>query len=310
MFIAPHYSKLGGRSLPIYLRFLAATLNALPVSVFDSPREHIPKVAHFEYHSDSDDDEPSPRVSLVSSFINPPPLPKLDAKTLTRLNKIVAPTHIDSLITSTRSNPDARKELVAFFLALTAVWPSSREQILATVLALTGGGLVREIYRDSVRRSPLGKEENSSALLGTSPYVFKIQSTDHLVEPANAVHWPPLLFLCELYTQALLTMGDDEFFGNNATTRNPLSLDELKSLSRQLLNVAFTLYWRDDQSHGGDGGISGNPRYTWESAREKVTKCLLAIHAREYDHFFQHLPTLLTPGPVQGNRLYPQMGGS
>lgn len=130
---------------------------------------------------------------------------------------------------------------------------------------LTGGGLVREIYRDSVRRSPLGKEENSSALL----------------EPANAEHWPPLLFLCELYTQALLTMGDDEFFGSNATTRNPLSLDELTSLSRQLLNVAFTLYWRDDQSHAEEGGIPGNPRYTWETVREKVTKCLLAIHARD-----------------------------
>jgi ubiquitin-protein ligase E3 C len=105
-------------------------------------------------------------------------------------------------------------------------------------------------------------------------------------------------------------MGDDEFFGNNATSRNPLSLDELVSLSRQLLNVAFTLYWRDDQSHSEDGGIPGNPRYTWESVREKVTKCLLAIHAREYDHLFQYLLTFLTPAPVQGNRLYPQTGGS
>ncbi|EDR05291.1 uncharacterized protein LACBIDRAFT_303043 [Laccaria bicolor S238N-H82] len=121
MFIAPHYSKLGGRSLSIYLRFLANILNALPVSVFDPPREHIPKVAHFEYHSDSDDDEPRPRVSLVSSFNKPQPLPKLDSKTLTRRNKVVAPAHIDSLITSTRSNPDARKELVAFLSALTAV---------------------------------------------------------------------------------------------------------------------------------------------------------------------------------------------
>jgi ubiquitin-protein ligase E3 C len=64
-------------------------------------------------------------------------------------------------------------------------------------------------------------------------------------------------------------MGD-EFFGNNATTRNPLSLNELVPLSRQLLNVAFTLYWQDDQLHVEDGGIPGK-RYTWESVREKVT---------------------------------------
>ncbi|EDR01568.1 uncharacterized protein LACBIDRAFT_310588 [Laccaria bicolor S238N-H82] len=48
-----------------------------------------------------------------------------------------------------------------------------------------------------------------------------------MVEAGNAVHWPPLLLLCELYNQALLPMGDDEFFENNATTRNPLSPDEL-----------------------------------------------------------------------------------
>jgi hypothetical protein len=42
-----------------------------------------------------------------------------------------------------------------------------------------------------------------------------------------------------------MTIGDDEFFGSTAA-RNPLTLDELKSLGRQQLNIAFTLYWRDD----------------------------------------------------------------
>ena len=35
---------------------------------------------------------------------------------------------------------------------------------------------------------------------------------------------------------------------NSRTVRNPLSLDELVSFSKQLLDIAFTMYWRDDQS--------------------------------------------------------------
>ena len=45
-------------------------------------------------------------------------------------------------------------------------WPSSREQIFNIVLATTGGGLVREVYRELVRQSPLGKEEKSERLFG------------------------------------------------------------------------------------------------------------------------------------------------
>jgi ubiquitin-protein ligase E3 C len=103
------------------------------------------------------------------------------------------------------------------------------------------------------------------------------------VDPAHATSWPPLLFLADLYTQTLLTMGDDEFFGttSNASQRNPLTLDELTSFSRQLLNIAFMLYWREDQTNVQEGGVSGAVRFTWEGVREKVTKCLLGIHARE-----------------------------
>lgn len=82
-------------------------------------------------------------------------------------------------------------------------------------------------------------------------------------------------------------MGDDEFFGSSAggggtAVRNPLTLDELVSFGRQLLNIAFTLYWRDDQTLLHETNVSAQVRCTWEGVREKVTKCLLGIHAREY----------------------------
>lgn len=93
------------------------------------------------------------------------------------------------------------------------------------------------------------------------------------------VHWPPLLLFIDLYTQALLTMGDDEFFDTGVANapRNPLSLGEVISLSRRLLNIAFVLYWREDSNQGQfmSGQLNRN------GTRDKVTRCLQAIHARE-----------------------------
>ena len=95
---------------------------------------------------------------------------------------------------------------------------------------------------------------------------------------SHADAWSPLLFLVDLYTQSLLTMGDDEFF--STALRNPLTLDELTSFSRKLLNIAFTLYWREDPTNVHEGGVPG-VNLKWEDVSEKVTKCLQAIHARE-----------------------------
>ena len=83
-------------------------------------------------------------------------------------------------------------------------------------------------------------------------------------------------------------MGDDEFFSSSSSAtsgsravRNLLSLDELVSFSKQLLNIAFTMYWHDDQSIMHEVYVSSQVRCAWETVREKVTKCLLGIHARE-----------------------------
>lgn len=98
--------------------------------------------------------------------------------------------------------------------------------------------------------------------------------------------WPPLLLLVDLYTHALLTMGDDEFFSTNTNAnspRNPLSLDELTALSRQLLNIALPLYWQEDQDTLREGGTpsADGVGVKWITVREKVTKCLRAVHSRE-----------------------------
>jgi ubiquitin-protein ligase E3 C len=72
-------------------------------------------------------------------------------------------------------------------------------------------------------------------------------------------------------------MGDDEFFSNSRTS---LTLDELVVFSRALFNIAFTLYWRYDQTKLQEGTVPGLS-IRWEGVRDKITKCLQAIHARE-----------------------------
>ena len=78
-------------------------------------------------------------------------------------------------------------------------------------------------------------------------------------------------------------MGDDEFFStglNPDVPRNPLTLDELTVFSRKLLNIAFTLYWREDPNSAQET-VPGMGQVKWENVREKATKCLQALHARE-----------------------------
>lgn len=81
-------------------------------------------------------------------------------------------------------------------------------------------------------------------------------------------------------------MGDDEFFSEATfssgpvSTRNPMTLDELTAFSRQLMNIAFPLYWHGDQTNVKEGTVPGL-RSTWQGVREKVTRLLQALHTRE-----------------------------
>lgn len=251
-FTPPRYAILQS-VLPSYLSLLTAVLNSLPVNALDPPAASTSSWSH----GDSDDEDHHTVVSVVTDF-NAVPLPTLDPRTAKRLQTLPSPQHLSSIIANCRSS------IITFILSLTSVWPAKRDTVLTAVLTSTGTGFLRELYRGRVRSLPIGKDENPGAVM----------------DPAHAGAWPSLLLLVDLYTQALLTMGDDEFFDASGT-RNPLTLDDLTSFSRQLLNIAFTLYWRDDQTGLQKEMVSPDVRCTWEGARQKVTNCLLAIHSRD-----------------------------
>ena len=274
-FAPPRYTALSADSLIAYLSLTKEAMHSLPPQSFEPPEKHSQPVTWVEDDSDS---EHGTHVEVVTNFTSKPVLPQVDPKTRTRLQTLPSPQHLTSLMNAAyhQSSSTIRGVLFSWLYALSTVWPSRRDKIVSTVVAWNGGGLVRELYRGYVRSSPLGKSTNPATL----------------TDPSYAPHWPPLLFLVDLYNQALLTMGDEEFFSTsqsgggstsatNIASRNPLSTDELTSFSRQLLNITFLLYWKEDQTNVQDGSIPGIANLKWEVARERMTKLLQAIHARE-----------------------------
>jgi ubiquitin-protein ligase E3 C len=268
-FAPPRYSKLSVSSITTLLTLFTSLINALPVQALDPPeRNNIAQPSAY----DSDDESPILVTVASSSTPAPQPLVPLDPRTRKRLQTIVAGAHIKSLLSVTQNHPSARSALYDFLLALCTVWPTRSDSVLTSII-VTGPGIFRELYRGYVRSSPLGKDDNPAAAF----------------DPALALHWVPLIVLSDLYRQALLTMSDDEFFASShltakddaSSTRNPLTLDEVIALSRKLLTITFALYWRDDQSSLLHGSVVPGMNLRWEAVREKLTKVLLAIHARE-----------------------------
>ncbi|KAG6888453.1 hypothetical protein C0995_008128 [Termitomyces sp. Mi166 len=290
VFVAPRYKLLDAKAHKVYFTLLSRLLNLLPLHVLNppSPKSSSSTTASTaQYDSDSDTDSPRTRVTLVSSFSSSNssllPITPPDARTLKRLSALSSVSHLSTLL-SLPSSPTSRPALLQLLFAISTIWPAD----VAPRILAAAPSLVREIYRGYVRGSPIGRDSSVSALGG---------------EASTAEIWVPFLLLVEIYTKAMVTMGDDEFFGTNSgassggrvlgsvgaggvvqVARNPLSLDELVGWSRQLMNVAFALYWRDDREAlvkmvGLEGG--GSVRCTWEGVREKVTKCLAGIHARD-----------------------------
>ncbi|KAI6123405.1 HECT-domain-containing protein [Pisolithus croceorrhizus] len=254
-FTPPRYAILPLPTLTAYIQLLRALLSALPVHALDPP---LPDSKSPTWEEDSDvDDEHVPGGPAIPRAA----LPVLDARTRKKLQTLPSGAHLNTLLKLTHQHPQLLPDMVALLVTLHIVWPTAKDEVLGTLLLYGGGGLVREIYRDQVRPTPLGRDDNIVTIM----------------DPSLQDWWPPLLLLTELYTHTLRTMGDDEFFSNSRTL---LTLNELVPFSRTLFNIAFTLYWRDEHLRLQDTHVPGLS-LRWTDVRERLTKCLQAIHARD-----------------------------
>lgn len=115
---------------------------------------------------EGDSDDEAIHVEVVSAFAAP--MPKLDAKTLKRLQNLPSQTHIYGLL-GLYSSRD-KVALFTFCSSICQAWPARQDKVLAAIMGHTGGGFVRELYREHVRSSPLGAEVDASPLAGNFSY--------------------------------------------------------------------------------------------------------------------------------------------
>ncbi|PWN33747.1 HECT-domain-containing protein [Meira miltonrushii] len=236
----------------------------------------------------------------------------LDSATLARLQIIVSQDHLSALLTASAKHPTSTREALCAFLASSLQsWDSqTQEKILACVAYRYGGsatasssaqsrapsthsigGLVRELWRGWIRGSKLARGLSNEALQGRRALITIL--SDETLKSA----WPCLIVLCHLYSRSLLTIGDDEFYpdeGRHATStagsnasgmRNPLTLDEVITLSGLLRNLAFAMYWFEgtggplnDLSHNS---VVGMGKMDLLSLRDTVTRLLQQLHQRD-----------------------------
>ncbi|KAJ7110703.1 HECT-domain-containing protein [Mycena crocata] len=271
-FAPARYAKMPADALNAYLRLISALLGSLSKNILDIA---APSSAALYLDSDSDSDEDGDKPALIKPSID------IDPRTLKRLQTLPSAGHLETLLRLTWNT----KALIGFIIALSGAWPTKKTDVMAAVLAYPGAGAmyVTQIYHEHIRDSVIGQRGHES----------------QLTDPANAALIPAFVLLLELYTQALATMGDDEFFSfagtemgpptaTSSAAQNPLSLDDLILFSRQLLRVVWALYFRlTSDSKLSNTTATGRPvrgrsgQTEWVQLRDKSVKCLLAIHARD-----------------------------
>lgn len=173
-FVPPRYPSLPAASLTALLHLMARIMSTLPAMALEPPSSvsNGKRIAIAESDSDSDSEDLTHGSASASNAV---PLPRLDERTLKRLQTLPSTTHISSVIRATQSHTPARIALCDFFFALCTVWPSRADPVLSTVVVSTSGGLVRELYRSYVRGSPLGGDDSVATLLGMLFYFYSIR---------------------------------------------------------------------------------------------------------------------------------------
>jgi ubiquitin-protein ligase E3 C len=191
---------------------------------------------------DSDSDSGHPTAIIASR----PPLPPLDSRTRKRLQILPSPTHINMLLKLAQQHPEILSDLVSMLLSLNLVWPSRK---------------------DKARRESFV----------SNGYVSKVSSKRIPLIDFRSISWIALASLTSTYQLVHSITPDDEFFSGSRTT---LTLNELIPFSRTIFDVTFTLYCREDQAKIQGATVPGL-NISWEGVRDRISKCLQAVHARE-----------------------------
>ncbi|PKI84585.1 hypothetical protein MVES_001753 [Malassezia vespertilionis] len=287
--------------LSSYLDALVLLQDALPSTAFVAPEDTNASSEHASTTSITETDEqnsPTQHPTDAASVNIPLCTLPLDPNTYRNLRIVVSEAHLHAIMAASVRFSHARPALCAFLLAALQSWPSAeREVVLNTVLygydshtarnaapaqRPSVGSLVRELWRGWTRASPFAKH-----LSPINPIARVAETRAVLLNPAFARDWAIFTVLCALYSRTLMTMGDDEFYPSSKldaenAARNPLTLDELVTISSLLRNIAFTLYWHEDlQYHAEHDLLLPGARRRLPHLRAMITELLQQLHTRD-----------------------------
>ncbi|WAR60281.1 hypothetical protein PtB15_9B218 [Puccinia triticina] len=243
--------------------------------------------------------EPSD-TNLTATVVN-----SISPKTLQWLSVLVQSEHLSQLCSmSARYSSTCQPQLCRLMVSIIYLWPTSKETILNTLIYMTpstgpssrsanqSGGFIKELWRLSVRPGKISVSLRDRKSGGSPQGVLTT-----LKDPKLAGQWEDLILLCELYSRYLMTLGDEEFFDDEAevastrsfqraktsvisTSRNPLMTDEVVTLAGLLRNLAFGLYWTEGQADIKKGCVVGT-HVSLEYLRTLATRLLQQIYIRD-----------------------------
>lgn len=282
---------------------------------------------------DHDGDESMLDAAASSSSSRPPHLVLVDPRIRPSLTYLWSREHLFALLAlSTRYSASTRPALCGFLVELLVPPPHTatisagsssrsasssssssavtvRDTVLNTLLySPLSAGLLRELFRGYIRSSELGRTLSSATKREKSAVVLEAA----LNEVRYRDEWPVLVLAVEMYARSLLTMGDDEFYASSSSAasanaanagRNPLTLDEIVTLSGMIRNATFALYWQDEGTVSQEGAGVGDDKmvdpvlvaqtakrrqnvvgmggWSIEDVRGVMTRFLQQVHARE-----------------------------
>lgn len=160
-FMPPRYTALQTSSLKTYLRFLSLLLSGVAPNALEPLSSSQNITIDSSWVQDDEDVLMEVKPSAPSQTIS------LDNKTRTRLDTLSQPGHLQSLLTASSKHKSSKSDLYSFLLLVWNVWPLRKDKIISSILASSGDGFIRELYRLHVRSSPLGKTDDVKSLKGS-----------------------------------------------------------------------------------------------------------------------------------------------
>ena len=231
--------------------------------------------------SSDEEDEDEDRDVVMKEATSTTPITIVSPLIRSRLETLYDSERVNHLLyqfMQIGTSSDAIQSVSSFFNTLMLRWPMKKDAILNTLLykSTNTHNLLQILWQSwsaSTEAAFFNDDDNMMAhLVDAVKYISDSKK-------ARFESWSVLFLLCEVYARSLLTLGDDEFLDKNASHTNPLELNQIIALSRQLKNISFVMFWRansmDLTQHIGLTGIQLN------QLRSSVTHLLQQIHMRE-----------------------------